>query len=619
LETDNIGTRLVTEYESLRRREHELIMKLLDVLPKIDNLGEERVTQVRDALFHADNPFLIMFVGPFSSGKSSLINALLSEENLLPVGVVPTTDRITILRAGDTAQRVRSGEYDTLFHPSPILKRISFVDTPGLESVFQQHEETTRKFLHRADLVLLVMLSTQAMTAHNLEYMKLLQEYGKTIILVINQADLLSYEESKSVRDYVLEQSQSQLGFKPEVWMMSARQGQTARAAESEMDRRELWHASGLHKIEEYVDRQLGDVARLRQKLRTPLQIVQNVNQLALEAVRTNQSAMDHYQSIGQNIDQQLAAQKREQDRAIRDTVEAVNSRFAQAAQRGGDAIRDMFKLSNALSSFLRGLAELLGLGNIARRMQGGYVKAAFESFKAFEPIDELPQVTDKLPPRLEGKDVQDIEDLVKYSRHEIDALPDGIRSKVIGNVQPPMQYDRTPFQEIRPTLADIEDQARQLEPNRLEQVVRNTLLYLGAWELLVIVLAIFFITGGGLFSEEQETLRLGLFFAALGCALLGLLILPIRGRMLANNHASGLLKLQSRYVDTVSKAADKQMTYGMQLRRDSVAPLMRLVEAQTGIQTDQLRSLQETQQEIVKIEGELSNMGKPALFGMRG
>ncbi|MCA9906375.1 MAG: dynamin family protein, partial [Anaerolineae bacterium] len=270
---ETLGTKLATDYESLRRREHELITKLLDVLPKIDNVPEERIAQVRDALFHADNPFLVVFVGPFSSGKSSIINAILGEE-LLPVGPVPTTDRIAILRWGEQSERVRTGEYDTVFHPSPLLRKISFVDTPGLESIFQKHEETTRKFLHRADVVLLVMLATQAMTAKNLDYLRILQEYGKTVILVINQVDVLSPEEAANVRDYVIEQTQAKLGYKPQVWMMSSRQAMAALMADDgEIDQAEL-DASGVPQVEKYVDTQLSDVARLRQKLQTPLQII---------------------------------------------------------------------------------------------------------------------------------------------------------------------------------------------------------------------------------------------------------------------------------------------------------------------------------------------------------
>jgi GTP-binding protein EngB required for normal cell division len=617
LASDNVGTKLTTEYEALRRREHDLFMNLLDVLPKIDHLPEERVAQVRDALFHADNPFLIVFVGPFSSGKSSLMNALLGED-LLSVGPVPTTDRITILRYGDSAQKVRAGEYDTVFHPSPLLQKISFVDTPGLESIFQKHEETTRKFLHRADVVLLVMLATQAITASNLDYLKMLQEYGKTVILIVNQVDVLSPDEVQSVKQYVSEQAYDGLGYKPQIWLMSAKLGLAARNADGTLDV-DAWKFSGLSQIEVYVDEQLGDAARLRQKLQTPLQIAQNVNQAALEALRANQSALDQYQNIGQNIDQQLAAQKRDQDRAVRETIEQVNTTFAEAGRRGGDAVRDIFKFSDALVSFVRGVLELFGLGGLARRVRGEYVKMAFERFKVFEPVSELPAIVDKLAPRLEGKDIQDVDDLVKYSRREIDGLPVGIREKVIGDVKPPVQYERAVFQSIRESLDNIEREARTLEPERLESDVRNTLLYLGAYQVLMIALILFIVLGTGLFTQDQQGLRWFIVVVLLGMALLGFAVLPLRGRWLASKYTSQINKLQSRYVETISKAADTQVSYGMQLRRDAVAPLTRLVEAQTSTQTEQLQSLQAAQQEIVKLEGDLTSMGKSNLFGLRG
>ena len=163
------------DYEAIRRREYELITNLLEVIPRIDGLGEEQVTQMRDALFHADHPYMMVFVGPFSAGKSSLINALLGEHDLLSIGPTPTTDRISILRWGEEPSRNRSGEVDTVFYPSPLLQKVSFVDTPGLESVFQKHEDITRRFLHRSDTVLLVMLATQAMTARNVEYLQAAQ------------------------------------------------------------------------------------------------------------------------------------------------------------------------------------------------------------------------------------------------------------------------------------------------------------------------------------------------------------------------------------------------------------------------------------------------------------
>lgn len=614
-----LETKIASDYEALRRREYELMTGLLDVLPKIDQLNQERVGQVRDALFHADHPYLMVFVGPFSSGKSSIINALLGERDVMRVGPVPTTDRISILRYGDQPDQMRTGDVDTIFYPSPLLKKVSFVDTPGLESVFKEHEETTRKFLHRSDVVLLVMLATQAMTARNLESLKSLKEFGKNVIIIINQADLLTPEEADQVKQYVLDQSQALLGYKPEVWLVSAKRGLEARAG-SELDA-EIWKSSGLNKIEAYVDKDLGDVSRLRQKLQTPLQITQNVTQAALDAVRANQAALDHYQHIADNITQQLAAQKRDQQKVIRETTDAISDKFGAAAMRGSEAIRENFQLSKAFGSALRGVMELVGLGGLARAGQGGsYVRTTFEKHKAFEPILELPLVEGKLAPRLEGQDVQDVDDLVKYARKEIDALPPAIKEKVIGSVQSPLQYERDSLQAVRPELEQIELEARVVETEKLEQTMRNTLIYLAAWILFMLVLGIAAINiwnGSNVENQPFTPIIIVIIFVAL--AMLGFLFMPLRGRLLEAAYTRRMLKLQSRYIESVSKAADKQLTYSMNLRSDAVLPLTRLVEAQTQIQNEHLRKLQSAQHEITAIESDLSTLGKRGLLGMRG
>lgn len=607
-------TRLASAYEALRRREYELITDLLEVLPRIDSLDQERVAQVRDALFHADHPYLMVFVGPFSSGKSSLINALLGETDVLAVGPVPTTDRISILRWAEEPGHMRSGDVDTVFHPSALLKKVSFVDTPGLESVFKEHEETTRRFLHRSDTVILVMLATQAMTQRNLDYLRMLKEYGKNVIVIINQADLLTPEEGEAVRQYVIDQAQQQLAMKPQVWLVSARQAQAARAGDT-LDET-LWQASGLNRLEDYVDDQLNDVARLRQKLQTPLLIAQNVHQAALEAVRANQAALDHYQAIADNVDQQLAGQRREQERAIREVSEEVSTKFGEAALRGSEAIRETFQLSRALGSTLRGVLELVGLGGLARRAQGGsYIRAAYEGHRTFEPIAELPATSGKLAPRLEGKDVADLEDLVKYGKREIDALPPAIRAKVIGTVQAPVQYDRSALQSIRDELDSIAAQAREIETDKVERVLRNTLLYLAAWEITVIVLLVLLFSSWESVGDSAPVF----LFMLLASLLLGFLILPLRGRMLESSYTSRMLGLQARYLEVLRKAADKQLEYSMNLRRQVVQPLTRLVEAQTQIQTEQLNRLQQARQEMTKIEADLAALGKPRLVGMRG
>lgn len=609
-----LDTRLATDYETLRRREYELITDMLDVLPRVDNLPESQLVQMRDALFHADHPYMVVFVGPFSSGKSSLINALMGKANLMPVGVTPTTDHISILRYGDEPETMPSGTgVDSIFYPSSLLKKVCFVDTPGLESVFTKHEETTKNFLHRSDVVFLVMLATQAMTARNLEYLQQLKGYGTKVIVLINQIDLLTEEEADTVLEYVRTEGKARLGTEPDVWLVSAKKGLQAQQ-DGTLDE-ELWHESGLDRIVNYVEQQLSDVDRMRQKLRTPLQITQNVNQAALAVVRENQSALDHYQNIADNIAQQLNAQKRDQQRAVQQITGEVSEKFGEAALNGSEAIRDVFGFSRALGSLGRGVVELIGLGGFFRSGGSGtsFTRRIFEQHRAFAPIDELATIADRLGPRLEGQDVQDVDDIVKYAQREIKALPAAIQDKVIGEVRAPLQYDRRAFDNVRAGLEEIENEARVVETEKLDRTVRNTTLYLVVYEIFVLLTG--FIVSQTLVAQAENLVVL--IFVVLGLALLGLVLLPVRGRFVENAYTERMLALQKRYIDVLTDAANKQITYSMQLRRDAIAPLTRLVESQTEVQKEQLKKLLEAEQELANIESALTSLGKRSLLGL--
>lgn len=610
--------KLIQDYEIIRRREYELITDMLDILPRIDNLGEQRIGQVRDAMFHADHPYLMVLVGPFSSGKSSIINALLGEEDFLKIGPTPTTDRISILRWGEDAEHMgTAGGVDTVFYPSPLLRKVSFVDTPGLESVFQEHEETTRKFLHRADVVFLVMLATQAMSQRNLEYMKMFKQYGKKVIIIISQADLITAEERETVDTYVREQSKDKLGVEPEIWFVSAHKGIEARQGE-ELDK-DLWRESGLQNFEDYVNKQLSDADRLRQKLQTPLQIVQTVHQDALGAVRDNQSMFDRYRNITENIEQQLSAQKSEQEKTVRDVNAEVETRFRLTGERSADAILEIFQFSRALSSLGRGIMELFGLARLLRRNSTpSYMEAVFNRYHVFEPIDEIPDEVAKLAPRLEGQDMQDLDDLVKYGNKEIQKLPPDMKEKVIGTIQAPATYDRSFLQDIRTELDDIEREAKTVETEKLESVRRNTLVYLAVWELFMIISIVGLIYGWSFVDSLMEVpLATISLLILLGAALLGFAALPLRGRTIHTEYVNRLLKLQARYTDVLTKAADKQIEHGMQLRRETIVPLTRLVDAQARIQDEQLENLQKNEQNINKIEAALNALGRRKIFGI--
>lgn len=601
---------LLQDYEQLRRREHDAITALLNPLPRIQGLDESVIAQARDALFHADTPYLMVFMGPFSSGKSSILNALLGNENLLAVGPTPTTDRITMLRWGESVERITSGgETDTVFHPSPLLKKISMVDTPGLESVFNEHETATKRFLHRSDTVVMVMLATQAMSARNLDILKTLKSYGKNLIIMINQADLLSEEEATTVREYVQDQSRAKLGYTPEVWLVSAKWAKSARSGENRDTA--LWEKSGLHQLERYIAEQLSDLALMRQKLQTPLQIAQNANQTAIDTLRDNQSTFDRYTTVAENVQGQLDAHRRTQEKAVRQTRDQIGTRFGEASMRGSEAIRDMFHLSGALGLAGRGLLEVVRLGGILQPRGSTATRTAFERRRAFEPLDAIPRHVDELAANLEGRDLQDMDELATYCQQQLTLLPESAQSQLIGKIKAPQRYDRSALGNVRDELAAIEQEARTDETDRLEDALRSSVIYLALYE---IVLLIFIIATSAFMLSDPSGLSLVILFALLITMLIGFSIVPLRGRLLERSYTNRMLKLQSRYAEVLMRGADGQVAHGAKLREDTASPLLRLIESQTTSQQQHLDTLQANQKTLAQIEADIAGLGKRGL-----
>ena len=57
----------------------------------------EEISLLGEALKQLDQPFLVVIVGEFNSGKSTVINALLGTR-FLTEGILPTTNEISVLK-----------------------------------------------------------------------------------------------------------------------------------------------------------------------------------------------------------------------------------------------------------------------------------------------------------------------------------------------------------------------------------------------------------------------------------------------------------------------------------------------------------------------------------------
>ncbi len=607
MESEQLPGKLLSRYESIRRQEHEQITSLLDVLGRVDGLADDDMEQVRDALFHTNHPFLMVMVGPFGSGKSSIINALLGEEVLIS-GPTPTTDHIMIVRYGADVQRTRAGDVETVFHPNPLLQNLSLVDTPGLDSVFRAHEDVTRRFLHRADMVLLVMIATQVLTVSNLEYLQQLKVFGKRVIIVVNQIDLLEADERDQVREFVREQSRVHLGLEPLIWLLSARQ---ALAAQRETPRDEIaWDESGFAEMEEYMRETLGDVERFRQKLETPVQICQNVTKSALVGVQEQQAVLDEQRKTVENIEQQIEQGRREQDKNVADALDEIRRTWDEAADRGDEAIADLFQFSRGIGLFFGGLGEIIGVARLIRRFRGRTrAESAFEQYKVRETLQHIPQVVDRMGPLLEGRDLQDIDDLVDYTRGAVQKLPPNLLNKVVGKVQTPLHYERSFLRDVRGRLDDLLRDAQRFETERLDRTLRNALIVLALWEVLTLCLVLAAVAGAFSGSMPDASGLVITFAVGVGFVLLGLALVPLRGWLIRRRYVQRLHALRDDYLEILERAANDLVAHGVRLRRDATGPFTRLIDSQAE-QLEALRvDLIDQQQALLHLQSDLAEL----------
>ncbi|HEX9100807.1 MAG TPA: dynamin family protein, partial [Polyangia bacterium] len=177
-----------------------------------------------------DRPLLVTVMGEFNSGKSTFVNALIGEE-VAPMGITPTTATINVLKYGaerkgrvvylddevrevawadvpkllkglDAAEARRIRVVEVLY-PLETLQRVNVVDTPGLNSIHPEHEETARKFIAEADAVLWLFTVDQAAKATEGEALGKIKAAGKKILGVVNKIDRCTPAELQRIVEHV--------------------------------------------------------------------------------------------------------------------------------------------------------------------------------------------------------------------------------------------------------------------------------------------------------------------------------------------------------------------------------------------------------------------------------
>ncbi|MGB5969253.1 MAG: dynamin family protein [Spirulinaceae cyanobacterium] len=192
--------------------------------------SEPNFTALQEQL---ENPFSIFVCGEFNSGKSSLLNKL-GEEKLAQVGILPTTSSLEA------------------YYPEG-FGGLVFIDSPGTNSIVEEHQEQTENYLQRADIILFVTSIERPLTKSEQDFLGLVNNtWVRQAIVAINKVDLAESEELEQVVSYVQEGLQVVFSPVPPIFAVSARTG------------------DGVNKLRDYLLELLVDKEKVKLKLQGP-------------------------------------------------------------------------------------------------------------------------------------------------------------------------------------------------------------------------------------------------------------------------------------------------------------------------------------------------------------
>uniref|UniRef100_A0A1D1XXT4 Uncharacterized protein in xynA 3'region n=2 Tax=Anthurium amnicola TaxID=1678845 RepID=A0A1D1XXT4_9ARAE len=254
------------------------------------------VSLLEDAVSRLDQPFMMVIVGEFNSGKSTVINALLGRR-YLKEGVIPTTNAITLLSYSETEESERcethpDGQF-ICYLPAPILKEMILVDTPGTNVILQRQQRLTEEFVPRADLVVFVLSSDRPLTESEVAFLLYVQQWKKKVIFILNKSDLYrNASELEEAVTFVRENARRLLNKENVmIYPVSARCAMEVKlSASSDIGRDSedlllsdpLWVSSGFYELENFLFSFLDGstetgMERMKLKLDTPIGIAERL------------------------------------------------------------------------------------------------------------------------------------------------------------------------------------------------------------------------------------------------------------------------------------------------------------------------------------------------------
>jgi small GTP-binding protein len=570
-------------------RERALLERLAGFLEDFGSPPED-VSLVRRKLADIEELFLLVVVGEFNSGKSAFINALLGEDELSQEGVTPTTDRITVLRYGESpAERERREGVLEKEYPNDFLREVAIVDTPGTNAIIRHHEELSRGFVPRSDLVLFVTSTDRPFTESEREYLELIRDWGKKIVLVVNKVDLLRGEEDRDkVRLFIEEGVRSMLGLKPPIFFVSSYLARKAKVASGPgLEADALLKASGFEELERYVTELLDEEGRVRLKLESPLGVVEELVRRYGLAVDERMSLLEDDFKMSENVESQLELYKEDIKRDFEARLAEIQNIIHSMNERGDEWFEQNIRLAN--------VRELVQRDKVQDRFQREVV-ADTEKL-----IDER---VEELIDWMVDRNLKQWRAIVEYVNRRRQAKYD---EHIIGDVGDNFEYNRSQLlQSVGKNATNVVQRYdREYESQQLALSLQGAVAQTAAVEVGALGLGAAFVAVATTAAADVTGIT-----AALVIAGFGLFILPRRRRKAREEFREKTEALRERLGEVVRRQFDTEIERSVERMREAIAPYTRFVRTEHVRMTEARFVLGELTEEAESLRGEIGAPG---------
>jgi GTP-binding protein EngB required for normal cell division len=213
--------------------------QIKDIISKNSNLIDNSKAEIFIQLAKDIKEFKVYLplIGNFNAGKSSILNALLEDENLLPTdGVLPKTAIATEIIYDSKNERIEAYNFKSdkviatfndleslksesieeygylkLYKDSNFLSQnhnIVFVDMPGLDSNIDRHNSQILNYIQKDAISFIVIIDVVDGTIKDstLRFIEEINSYKLDFFVLINKSDKKPYSELKKIQESIQNQ-----------------------------------------------------------------------------------------------------------------------------------------------------------------------------------------------------------------------------------------------------------------------------------------------------------------------------------------------------------------------------------------------------------------------------